>query len=357
MDVKTLSLTTILILLLVLQNACTLSNKQAKTFTGNELIKYSKLLSIKESKDTFLITVSTVDNKLFEYPISKRDTQYYHKIASLSSVFSGFLCEIEAQNSIIAVDDISFLSNPNLLTRNPTSVSTGGVINAELLISLHPDLIIHSGYGEISSILQDKLKSLNIPLFLCNNYLEENPLGRAEWIKAFGILSGKKEEAFSLFNKIESEYNALKGKTYPHQPRVMIGILFGGIWDVPAAQSYTAQLVQDAGGDYIWKNNGEAGRIPLSLETVAQTALNADIWLHPGAYKTLANMQSVEPRYADFSAFKNRMVFNNNKQVNTKGGNAFWETAPVRPQVVLRDLIQIFHSDSMQNLVYYQKLE
>ncbi len=164
MDVKTLSLTTILILLLVLQNACTLSNKQAKTFTNNELIKYSKLLSIKESKDSFLITVSTVDNKLFEYPISKRDTQYYHKIASLSSVFSGFLCEIEAQNSIIAVDDISFLSNPNLLTRNPTSVSTGGVINAELLISLHPDLIIHSGYGEISSILQDKLKSLNIPL-------------------------------------------------------------------------------------------------------------------------------------------------------------------------------------------------
>lgn len=346
--------------ILLIISACS-SNKTTENLSNKkELIQYAKLLSIKEDADSFYIHVYGLNNQTTHLSVSKSNEVPYKKIVSLSSVFSGFFCEIDAQQNIAAVDDISFLSNPILIQRSKDgtlpSVCLGGKIDTEKLIKLQPDLIIHSGFGELSAVLEEKLKSYGITIFLCNNYLEESPLGRAEWIKAFGILCGKKEESFSLFSQIKTEYNKLAKQVYHTKPTVLVGILFNGIWDVPASKSYTAQLIHDAGGDYIWKNEGSNGRIPLSLEMVAQKALNADIWLHPGTFNSLAEMKKAEYRYTDFKAFKTRHIFNNNKQVNEYGGNAFWETAVVSPQIVLQDLIQIFHSDSTKTLNYYQRL-
>jgi len=343
--------------------SCNTPQSQVIDSEGVELIKYAKLLSIRETKDSFFVRVYTHKESFKQYSFGKNGRSSFSKIVSLSSVFSGFICEIQAHDKIVGVDNIAYISNPILLEREKSkkvhSVSLGGSLNIEEVIKIKPDLVIHSGFGEVNDVIFNKLNQYGISFFLCNNYLEEDPLGRAEWIKVFGIICGRKEVAFEKFNQIEKEYLRLKKHTFKKQPTVLVGSIFGGVWDVPGGNSYVAKLIQDAGGDYLWKNHKQSGRLPLSIESVAKIGLKADVWINPGAHVSLDNMSSIEPRYKQFKAFQHQKVFNNNRLVNSSGGNEFWETGPVRPDLVLRDLIRILHPEIKNNkeLHYYQSLK
>ena len=347
----------------ILLFSCNTPSAQVENKEGIELIEYAKLLSIKETSDSFYVSVSSKDKHFSRYAFGKNPDSSFNRIVSLSSVFSGFICEIQAQETIIGVDDMDYISNPILLERAKStslpSVSLGGSLNIEEVIKLHPDLIIHSGFGEVNDLIKKKLEEFGIRFFLCNNYLEEDPLGRAEWIKVFGIICGKKEIAFEHFEKIKQTYLHLKTQNFETSPTVLVGSIFGGVWDVPGGNSYLAKLIKDAGGDYLWKSHNIAGRLPLSLERVAKIGLEADVWINPGAHISLENMSGIEPRYQKFKAFQQQKVYNNNNKVNPKGGNEYWETGPARPDIVLRDLISILHPETTDSkeLFYYQQLK
>jgi len=123
--------------------------------------------------------------------------------------------------------------------------------------------------------------------------------------------------------------------------------------------SFTASFIKDAGGEYLWKDNLSDEFIPLSLEAAFNTSVNADIWINCGTAVSLNDLFSRDPRFEMIKAYRDKRVYNNNARMNDSGGNDFWESGVVRADLILSDLISVFHPGLTENndLVYYRKLE
>jgi iron complex transport system substrate-binding protein len=200
-------------------------------------------------------------------------------------------------------------------------------------------------------------------LKVCVNadHLEHTPLGRMEWIKFFAAFFSKSEEADSIFTEAKNEYHRLKAlvKTTQNRPEVFVNIRYGDVWFMPGGRSYMSSLLQDAGGKYMWAGDNSTGSMQIDFETVYQKAGAAEYWLNTGSWSSIAEVLRNDQRYGAFKAVKTGNVFNNNKRVNKYGGNDYWESGFLKPQVVLADLISIFHPGLLPDheLFYYQKLK
>lgn len=333
---------------------------------SNNLMQYAQNVSVFLERDSFVIHVKNTSGQTIATYMKPQKVQDAPSIVALSSVFVGFLAAINQENCVVAVDDIRFIHNPKIVQSyeklKVLSVGSEGGLNYEKLLDLNPNYVIFAGFSDAQSNVMHRMEKTGIEFFLCNNYLENSPLGRAEWIKVFGILCGRYNEADALFKSIETNYITIKkeiAEQVVKKPTVLVGSMYGGVWDVPARNSYTAQLLLDAGTDLIWSDNSPTNRFPLSLEQVVSKALQAPFWINVGQFTSLNDLVNADNRYRFFEAYKSQNIYNNNKQVNAFGGNAFWESGPVRPDWVLQDLNIIFHginrhSDSLR---YYRLLD
>ncbi|HEY1040948.1 MAG TPA: ABC transporter substrate-binding protein, partial [Bacteroidia bacterium] len=167
--------------------------------------------------------------------------------------------------------------------------------------------------------------------------------------------------ADSLFSETEANYIALKtgAKKAATQPRVLTEIKLNDAWYVPGGKSFMSTLIQDANAHYCWEGDTSLGSLPLSFEQVYKTAADADYWLNVLFAKNKADISKLDKRYMNFKAFKNTTIYNNNLQVTDKGGNAYWETGLICPDLILSDMVKIFHPELGKDttLNYYKKLE
>src|SRR6185503_18198343 len=113
--------------------------------------------------------------------------------------------------------------------------------------------------------------------------------------------------------------------------------------------SYVARLIEDAGGRYVWDDNTDTGTPLIDLEAQFRRARDADIWINGGGWKDLPAMLADEPRYAEFKAFRNGQVWVYERRVNASGANDYWSGSVTRPDLVLADLIKIFHPRLMSD--------
>ncbi len=234
-----------------------------------------------------------------------------------------------------------------------------GGMNYELLLSLNPDLVLIYGMNGASP-MEAKLSELNIPYAYIGEYLEESPLGKAEWMVAVAEMVGKREEGERLFSAIPQRYNALKesANEAATKPKVMINTPYGDSWVMAPNGSYVAQLIADAGGDYIYAANSKSTRSEsIDIEEAYLMASQSDLWINLGTLCTLDELKRQIPKFADVPCVVRGEVYNANKRLNPSGGNDYWESGFVHPDIVLRDLITIFHPElATDSLVYYKKL-
>lgn len=212
----------------------------------------------------------------------------------------------------------------------------------------------------LSGAVGIKLKTAGITVLYCDNFLEQHPLARAEWIRYFGVLAGKQQKADSLFESVKNNYLSIASQndSTPYKPLVMTDALFGDSWFVPGGETYTSQLIADAGGRYVFSDKKTLHTYPLSLEEVLTRAGKADVWIHTNQYVSLKNMETADRRYKLFKPFTTGNVFNYNKRENPEGGNDFWETGVGRPDMILSDLHIIFSADTSRyrSMHYYRQL-
>src|SRR5690606_8399430 len=237
----------------------------------------------------------------------------------------------------------------------------GPVANVEMIVDLNPDLVIFSTLGE-NIEPYGIVRKAGIPFILNGEYTEQDPLGRAEWIKFTGALTGKYPEAVAVFEKIEGEYLALKEQvaaiSQQQQPTVISGIMYKDIWYAPAADNWGALFLKDAGVDYVFKHHQGTGSLQLNYEYVLEKALEADVWIGAADFRNLAEMQRADHRYANFKAFQLGEVYTYSHKRGATGGFEYFELGYMRPDIILKDLIKIFHPEHLPDYepYFYEKL-
>ena len=284
------------------------------------------------------------------------------RIVAMSSTHIAMLDAIGEVDRVVGVSGIDYISNPDIQARRDRIGDVGyeGNINYELLLSLDPDLVLLYGVNGASA-MEGKLKELGIPFMYVGDYLEESPLGKAEWLVALSEVVGKRAEGEKVFAEIPVRYNALKQRVAENTldaPSVMLNMPYGDSWFMPSAGSYAVRLIEDAGGDYIYKKNTGNSSTPIDLEEAYLLASAADLWLNVGMASTLGEVKAACPKFADTRCFRNGYVYNNNARTNAAGGNDYFESGVVHPELVLRDLIKIFHPELVEeDFVYYKRLK
>lgn len=234
-------------------------------------------------------------------------------------------------------------------------------LNKELIVRLKPDLVMIYGVGSESSGYMGKLNELGIKVFFNADYLEIDPLGKAEWIKLMGALYCKEQLADSIFRTIEENYfrirSFIREKAFS-RPDVLLGLPFKDTWYISPGNSYISKLISDAGGNYLWKDTQSSAALPASLETVYLKALKAEYWLNTGSAKTMEDIETIDPRLKDLASYKKGNIFNNNKRINSGGGNDYWEGGSLNPHIVLGDIAAILHPELFpgSELYYYKRL-
>ncbi|MCK5442706.1 MAG: ABC transporter substrate-binding protein [Maribacter sp.] len=220
------------------------------------------------------------------------------------------------------------------------------VINTEVVLELNPNVVVGFGINNQNKAYGTIQRS-SIPVVYNGEWTEKTPLGKAEWIKFFAPFFQKEAMSDSIFRTIEDNYKKAKALALDakDKPTVLTGGLYKDVWHVAGGKSWMAQFLKDAQSRYLWANNEDIGGAALSLESVLDKGNNADFWLNPSMLTSYDDMQHTNRHYQQFDAFKNRKIFSNTITQGETGGLLYYELAPNRPDLVLKDLIHIFHPE------------
>ncbi len=267
-----------------------------------------------------------------------------------SAIHCSLLQQLGLLSHIAGVCDLDYihLDTVHTLVRQGRVQHYGSGMNPDLerLIDSHPDALFPSPYENNGGY--GRLAKLGIPLVECADYMEPSPLGRAEWMRFYGRLFGKGTEADSLFAAVESRYLSLRNTVAAHtahrpRPTLLCDLLTGATWYVPGARSWPARYYADAGADYLFSHRDEGGSAALAFEVVLDRAAEADFWLIKYAQPqdmTYTQLASDHAGYTRFRPWRERRIWGCNT-----GRVPYYEEAPFAPDVLLADLVKIFHPE------------
>lgn len=282
------------------------------------------------------------------------------RIVCMSTSHIAMLDALGRVDAVVGVSGKQYISNERVVS-NPDVKDVGydSNLNYELLVMLNPDLVLMYGVTAENSAVTAKLRNLGIPYLYLGDYTEESPLGKAEWLVAIAEIVGCRERGVEVFEAIAERYNEIKAGVVRGEriPKVMFNLPYQDVWYMPADGSYMVQLVEDAGGEYIYKGkNITRGSKAVSLEEAYMLVLQSDIWLNVGQCSSLDDLRRAAPHFVDTRVVGCGEVYNNNRRRTTAGGSDFWESAIVHPDVVLAELAAIM-SGAESEPYYYQKLK
>ena len=271
------------------------------------------------------------------------------RIVCMSSSHIAMLDVMESVGNVVGVSGKDFITNPYIAANRHSIADVGydSNINFELLVAQRPDIVLLYGVTGACS-MQSKLEELGIPYIYIGEYVEEDPLGKTEWLIVIAEIIGKREQGIAYFSEVPKRYNHLKSMAADAilpQPKVMLNTPYADSWFMPSTSSYLARLIADAGGDYIYKKNTSNHSQPIDIEEAALLTTEADIWLHVEGVSSLKDLRQQYPKFAKMPCVQRGEIYNCDKRSVLGGGNDYWESGVVQPDVVLRDLIKIFHPE------------
>ena len=266
-------------------------------------------------------------------------------------------------NSLIGFPNLNFVSSSEIRARieakKVKEIGREQNLNTEVILDLNPDLII--GFGiDNNNPTYDNLEKSGLKVIFNGDWNEQSPLGKAEWIKFFGVLYGLNKKATTIFNQIEKDYNStvLLAKNAITKPIILCGEMYENVWYMPQGNSWSSLFLKDAKTDYLWANTPGTGSLSLPFETVLEKAQKAEYWFQ-GSFSSFAEMQNSNIHYIQFNAFKNKKIYSFSGKKGITGGILFYELAGNRPDLVLKDIIKIVHPELLPDyeLFFYRKLK
>lgn len=283
-----------------------------------------------------------------------------NRVVCMSTSYIAMLDVIDRVDAVVGVSGKQYIMNEAVVSNaDVRDVGYDSNLNYETLVMLDPDVVLMYGVTAENGAVTAKLRDLGIPYLYLGDYTEQSPLGKAEWLVAVAEIMGCREHGIERFSEIEARYNDIKARVAhaDNAPKVMFNLPYQDVWYMPSDDSYMVQLLEDAGGEYIYKGvNLTGGSKTVSLEEAYLLVSKADIWLNVGQCSTLEELRRSAPHFVTTSVVKSGEVYNNNRRRTLAGGSDFWESAIVRPDVVLEDMATIIAGGDGE-LYYHQQLK
>jgi len=351
-------------------------NKQLQEagFDNNSIVSRAGRFSLEKTDSCILLTITdpwqgAKDIKQVYYLVNRNENLFeaadrnsviyvpVEKMICMSTTHVAMVSALGHSYAIVGVSGVGYMFNG---TAHDVGYEAG--MNNELILSLSPDLIMMYGIGSESAGYLSKVQELGIKVMFNADYLENDPLAKAEWIKLFGALFCEEEKADSIFRTICTSYDQIKSyveQNTAEKPDVLLGLPFRDTWFISPGDSYAARFIADAGGNYLWHDTKSSVSMPYSIEDVFIRSLKADFWINTGSAGSKMEIISLDPRLEKIPPFQNGNLYNNNKRVSPAGVNDYWESGILQPNLILRDIAAILHPDLFpgHELYYYRKLE
>jgi iron complex transport system substrate-binding protein len=348
--------------------ACKNAKNEFNSLKNNE-IKYAKTLQMeKDGENTKIHIINPESKKVYKYYVFKEKNATVPKGyiglkcpidrgIMLSATHIGMLSKIEGLSMIVGVSNSKYVYNEQLKQAiaegRVKSMGDEGFISLESIIQTKAQIIVYSAFNSEFQD-QDRLEKLGIICIPNFDWKETHPLGKAEWIKFFGVLVNQEDRAEKYFKQIERNYNELKtqAKKISKYPSVFSGNMMGGYWYTPGGSSYQAQFYHDAQINYKYSNTTEIGSIALGLEKVLKENKKTEYWLDPGE-SSIESILHKSPKLEHLDAVQKKNVYCYSHEINR-----YWELSAIEPDHILSDLLQIFHPDTFNRfpLYFYRKL-
>jgi iron complex transport system substrate-binding protein len=300
-----------------------------------------------------------------EYPDAQFIEVPIDTVITLSTTYLPHIVELEVLDSLVGIETIDYVSSQEVIDRynqgNISEVGSGASVNVEQVLNLDPDIVMASGSGVPEYDTHPTLIENGVKVAINADWMEQSPLGRAEWVKFTAMFYNREAQSNRLFDDIEQRYTDLMNQVQEvsDRPTVFNNLPWQGTWYVPGGQSFSAQLMDNAGASYLWRDDASTGSLALDFEAVYDRAIDADYWLIFGqGMQTVDDLVASDERFGDFEAVQRGRVYANDARVNANGGNDYFESGVMNPDVVLADLVKIFHPELVQDhtLTYYRRL-
>ena len=313
-----------------------------------------------ETRSLFMARNGEKPPKGFKGQVLEGDAE---RIVCLSSSYIAMLDALGETDRVAGVSGMDFITNPYIQENRDRIADVGydGNTDYERLLASAPDIVLLYGITGASG-MEAKLKELRIPFMYIGEYMEESPLGKAEWCVPVAEIIGCRERGIEIFNRIPKRYDSLKtiAARVPERPDVMVNIPYGDAWIMSPPGSYMGRLIKDAGADYIYPGDTTEVSRTIDIEEAYKLVNECDYWINTGRVTSKAALLAELPKFADVPCLKEGRVYNNNLRINRYGGDDFWESGIMHPDIILEDLINIFHPGLLgepKPLYYYRKIE
>ncbi|EAZ80990.1 ABC transporter substrate-binding protein [Algoriphagus machipongonensis] len=353
-----------------------------KEFTLEKIeLKYAKGFQLFKGNGFWEIEVSqpwTGAEKSFRYLILEKGEEKptgdfdaeiqlpVSKIVVTSTTHIPHLDMLNSSDKLIGFPDTDLISSKKTRALvdagKVMDLGSGPSANPEMTIDTDAEWVMISTLGDDIRYL-DLLKNAGVNPVINGEYVEQHPLGRAEWIKFTGVLLGNFEKASEIFEEVENDYfeavNLTENIPDDKRPSVLSGVMYQDIWYAPGADSWGAKILQNAGGNYIFNDQKGSGSLQLNYEFVLDRAIDSEVWIGSSDFPSIKQMGEMEPRYIAFKAFKNGNIYSYTQKKGPTGGLEYFELGYMRPDLILKDLIKILHPDLIPGyeLYFYQQLD
>lgn len=322
--------------------------------------KWAKGFEIREMSDSSLtFLLFNLENNQDTLKVINRKRTELKRMVCLSTTHIALLDKLNRLDVVKGVGFADMVRNKHARSKIEAgeirNLTTGDDTDAEIVLSLQPEIFLTYPFGGMNT---DRYESQGIVCFPVSEYLEVHPLGRAEWLVLVGYLLGEEKKAKQLFAEIERDYVALKDKAgeASHRPEVFTGSYDSGSWFAPPGNSFAAHFINDAGANYVFADSMASGNIVIPMEEFIFKVYRSDYWgkivFEPGELKVSALFED-DPRISKIKANQSGRIFYCNAAESDYFGDAIAE-----PEVILADLIAIFHPELIQNHqpIYFKPL-
>ncbi|MEN4760974.1 ABC transporter substrate-binding protein [Chryseobacterium sp. C39-AII1] len=293
----------------------------------------------------------------------KSDQTPFKKIILLNASLAGYFSELNAENMIIGVSSPEYIYSDKIQSLvkegKIQNIGSDQKYDVEKIISLKPDAIFTNYIASFQNTYE-LLKNNGIQVIFLDEYLEQKPLEKTAYIKLFGKLLGKDQEAEAKFKEIEKNYNDLKQLALKStvKPTVLANEMYGDVWYLPGGKTSLANYISDANANYILKDNSDEKAVTMSFEEVYAKAGNVQFWVNAGNHISKKEMLNINLFYEKLEVFNKGKIYGISGKEKNKA-NDFFESGVVRSDLVLKDYIKIFHPELLPDyqLTYMKELQ